>query len=115
MVTTVCVPALPKDVLAIVQRPGRPADQHDLAALGYPLTIIPESFDSSTLSGLIVVDHSDGRVVIPYTAIYDGDLLLDGSSIHWYDARPGSQDTQAIARATLALEQQWRSLIALLP
>jgi len=115
VVTTVCVPALPKDVLAIVQRPGRPADQHDLATLGYPLTLMPESLDPSAMSGLVMVHHPAGRIVIPYTTIYDGDVLLDGSSIHWYDARPGSQDTRAIVAAIQAIEKQWRSLIALLP
>jgi len=115
VVTTVSVSALPEEVLALVQQPGHPADQHDLATLGYPLTLIPESLDPSTMSGLVLVHHPAGRIVIPYTTIYDGDVLLDGFGIHWYDARPGSQDTRAIVATIQATEQQWRSLIALLP
>lgn len=106
---------IPGDLLEMVRRSTHPADQHELEALGYPLTFVPDSRDPGSMSGVIVVDHPDGRVVIPYTAIYDGDVLLDASGIHWYDDRPGSDDAQAIIHAIQEAEQQWRSLIALLP
>jgi hypothetical protein len=80
-------------------------------AWGWPITVVPAA--PGSVHGHWFVQSPEGWVVIAYTRT-PTTWALDPASAHWADPRPGSADAIYLLDALRAVEQQWRTQIALL-